>query len=124
MESKVFGQVLFNYGFDRQDNLIFWNKVYNINISAAAYFEKDGIYKNQEDSFLKYKGSEMQYISKAEQLLIDYIRMQVGAQGSLQSICAQYTPRTLRFDRNGQCVILIDDSKDPDGGLAVLLFPD
>jgi len=37
---------------------------------------------------------------------------------------SRFIPRTLLFERNGNYALLFDDTAEPDGGIAVCLFPE
>lgn len=124
MNSTAFGAVVFNYGFDAKGKAILWGKEHEITLSAAAYFEKDGITDAQEKTCLAYKAAEAEKLSRVETLLQQYQETQTGKPVSAAQLSAQFAPRTLLFNRDGSYALLFDDAENPDEGLAVCLAPE
>lgn len=107
MQNKVFGLVVFNSGWETRENVIFNNHNYNIVVSIDAFFEKDGITKEQENSYKEYK-SNLASIMKSVEQIVD---------------ASKYYPTLLLFKRNGNYGIIFDDKEDSEGGIVVTIKP-
>ncbi|SFA79883.1 hypothetical protein [Azotobacter beijerinckii] len=124
MNNAAFGEVIFYYGFDAKGKAILWDKAHEITLSATAYFEKDGITDAQEKACLAYKAAEAEKLARVEALLQQYQEAQTGKPASAAQLSAQFSPRTLLFNRDGSYALLFDDAENPDEGLAVCLAPE
>jgi hypothetical protein len=123
MSKSVFGNVVFNYGFDTKANISLLGKEYDITVTAAAYREQDGISEKQEKAYQAYKASEQEKLTRIEELLQQYRKAKTGNPSSRAQLSTLFTPRTLLFGRDGAYALLLDDAENPDEGLAVCLAP-
>jgi hypothetical protein len=124
MNESAFGAVAFDYGFDAKGRLMLWGKAYEITLTAAAYFEKDGITEAQEKACLAYKSGEARKWARVEALLREFLASRTGEPVPPARLGARFTPRTLLFKRDGAYALLLDDAENPDEGLAVCLAPE
>ena len=86
---------------------------YNIVVKAKAYFEKDGITREQEIAFSKFKKEKTENLNNAEILLNKFSN----------KAATRFIPKTLLFERDGGYALLLDDNEDEDGGIAVRFAP-
>lgn len=114
MKNSVFGQLIFNTGFKTKEDITFFNTNYSIVVKAKAYYEKDGITKEQEAAFCCFKTNKDNQLKNIEKLLIDFAG---------DNAAKRFVPRTLLFLRDGGYALLCDDNEDEDGGVAVCLAP-
>ncbi len=110
----VFGEIAFSVGWKAQRSIKLFGNEYNIDLKLQAYFEEDGITKEQENAYIEYDRTKDSKIEIAEKLLKNY------------SNCAetQYVPKTLLINRDGSYALLCDDNYDLDEGIAVCLSPE
>ena len=110
----VFGEITFSVGWKAKKTIKLFGNEYNIDLKLQAYFEEDGITKEQENAYIEYDRSKDSKVEIAEKLLKDY------------SSCVetQYVPKTLLINRDGSYALLCDDNNNPDEGIAVCLSPE
>jgi len=114
MNNSVFGELIFNTGWKTKTNITLFGKEYNITVKAKAYFEKDGVTAEQEKAYADFIDSKQQYLNIAENLLKNY------ADGNE---AVRFKPIMLTLQRDGECVLYLDDKQDEDDGMAVILSP-
>lgn len=114
MKNSVFGEFVFNTGWKTKTEIVLFNKNYSIVVKAKAYFEKDGITKEQEVAFVNFQTHKAEQLNIVEKLLIKF---------SSDEAVERFIPRTLLFQRDGSYAFLFDDNEDEDGGIAVSLEP-
>lgn len=114
MISSAFGELKFKIGWKTDSVMTLFEKDNPIIIKAKAYYEKDGITKEQENSLYEFKNGIEEKSKQVERILNDYF-------GDCKS---RFTPRTLLFERDGSYALLLDDSDNPDDGIAVVLKPE
>lgn len=115
MIKTVFGELSFDTGWKTKTAITLFTKSYDVVVKAKAYFEKDGITKEQEDAFTDFLENKSKRLKKAEELLLSYAK---GTFGN------RFKPRLVLFNRDGGYAILFDDGEDEDGGVAVTLLPE
>ena len=67
MLHDVFGEITFSIGWKANKNIILFGKEYSINLKVHAYFEEDGITKDQEKAytdFYKAENDKLQIVEK------------------------------------------------------------
>ena len=114
MRNSVFGELVFNTGWKTKAEIVLFSKNYSIVVKAKAYFEKDGITKEQEAAFANFQAHKTEQLNIAEKLLMKF---------SVNEAAERFIPRTLLFQRDGSYALLLDDNEDEDGGIAVSLEP-
>ena len=114
MIKSIFGELVFDTGWKTQEEIALFSENYSIVVKAKAYFEKDGITKEQEAAFADFKTHKAKELDLAEKLLVKY-----ASDGAAK----RFIPRTLLFQRDGSYALLFDDNEDEDGGIAVCLEP-
>ena len=115
MNNLVFGEVFFSAGWNTKMDITLFGNSYNVVVRAMAYYEKDGITAEQEKEFGDFSRCKNDRIKTVEKLLNSF------ADGKASK---RFSPRTLLFQRNGGFALLLDDSEDEDGGVAVCLSPE
>lgn len=113
MRHNIFGEITFHVGWKADRNIYLFGKKHSVTMKIQAYFEEDGITKEQEQAYLAYKEKEAEKLHVIEKLL----------RGCADSPELRFEPKTLFFDRDGSCALLCDDREEPDEGIAVCLMP-
>ncbi len=113
MLHDIFGEIAFHIGWKADREIYLFGKEYSVTMKIQAYFEEDGITKEQENAYLAYKEKEAKKLHTIEGLLRDYA----------DSPETRFEPKTLFFDRDGSYALLCDDREEPDEGIAVCLAP-
>lgn len=113
MFDTVFGEVYFDTGWKKKDQITLWGKSYQILTRASAKDESDSITSAQYEFYQNFEKKKAEAEQKIEQMLAVY---REDAQMSL-------TPRFLVIRKNGKAALLLDDSFDLDDGIAVQLAP-
>ena len=118
--NKVFGELVFDYGWKGKTNILLWDKTYEIIVDASAYYESEKITTEQETVYMDFneKKSEKQKI--IETLLLDYFNNELDK----KQLSQRLTPKELVIEREGEMALLFEDKEDLDNGLAVVLYPD
>lgn len=114
MNNSVFGELVFNIGWKTKTEITLFNNNYNATVKASAYFEKDGITKEQKAAMADFNEHKEERLKVAEGLLVNF------AEGEISE---RFVPRTLLFQRNGDYALLLDDREAEDEGIAVCLYP-
>ena len=113
MLHDVFGNLTFSVGWKARKSINLFGKDYPINLKVQAYFEEDGITKDQEDAYIDFCKSENNKLHIVEKLLEQYSDLPEK----------KFVPKTLLINRDGSYALLCDDNDDPDEGIAVSLSP-
>lgn len=113
MKDKIFGEVSFDAGWNRNDKISLWGKINNITVTAAAYYDSELITEAQQSSYRSYNLNKSILEKKVEQLLSNY----------MDEPEKHLKPRFLVFEKNGAYALMLDDDNDPDNGVAVQLAP-
>ena len=112
MKNAIFGDLVFDVMWEKNENINMFGVSYMITVDVQAYYEKDGVTKEQEHAYSNFLSSKDIILKSASELLQQFAGPKAAA---------RFTPRTLLFQRNGECALLLDDVKDTDGGVAVIL---
>lgn len=107
MNNEVFGEVKFNTGWETTTSITYNKKEYSIVVSADAYFEKEGITKEQEISYADFKLHKSEILGKIEEKINDN----------------KYIPALLLIKRDGSYGLIFDDKQDIEGGVVVTIKP-
>lgn len=114
MKDKSFGEVSFDAGWNRIDNISLLGKDHDILVTAVAYYERESITEAQQSSYSSFTMNKTEIEKEVEGLLKDYI----------DNPEKHLKPRFLVFEKNGSYALMLDDDTDPDNGIAVQLAPD
>ena len=114
MIHDVFGDINFNVGWKMSKNITLFGQSYMVTVKTPAYFEEDGITKEQENAYINFIESEEMKMSCVEKMLREYS----------DSAEEQFIPKTLLIYRDGSYALLCDNNNDPDEGIAVCLVPE
>ena len=118
MTNKVFGEVLFDAGWETQSEITLWGETYKVKVRANAYYEEDGITLEQEASYSLFKEKQTEKLHVVETLLLQY-----ATNPDLKQLSTRFIPKTLVIWNNGDYALLFFDKNDPDNGIAVTLSP-
>ena len=99
MLHDLFGEITFNTGWKSKKTIRLFDKEYTINLKIQAYFEEDGITREQENAYSEFCKSENEKLETVENLL----------RGYSDSPQEKFTPKTLLIDRDGSYALLCDD---------------
>jgi len=113
MHDKVFGEVSFNTGWNKNENISIWGKPNSILVTAVAYYEKENITEAQQLAYSSFSLNKSILEKKIEQLLSNY----------MDEPEKHLKPRFLVFEKDGKYALLLDDDTDMDNGVAVQLAP-
>ena len=113
MLHDVFGDLTFSVGWKARKSINLFGKNYPINLKVQAYFEEDGITKEQEEAYIDFCKIENNKLQIVEKLLEEYSDLPEK----------KFVPKTLLINRDGSYALLCDDNDDPDEGIAVCLSP-
>ena len=111
MKNRFFGEVVFNSGWETHVFIAFHGEYKRITVSAEAFYEKDAITEDQENSFVSFLRSKEEVMQKIE--------AKVNAIGG-----HNYVPTLLLIRRNGESALIFDDKTDPEGGIAIVIDTD
>lgn len=114
MLHDLFGEITFNTGWKSKKTIKLFDKEYTINLKIQAYFEEDGITKEQENAYSIFCKSESKKLEIIENLL----------RGYSDSPEQEFIPKTLLINRDGSYALLCDDTDNEDEGIAVCLYPE
>ena len=114
MVKTFLGDLEFHTGFKKSDSIEFCNRKYEVTIKAKAYFEEDGITAEQQSSLQKYGENKEEFFKIITDLALNYDK----------TAKERFVPKTLLFQRNGECALLCDDVNEPDEGLAICILPE
>lgn len=114
MLHDLFGEITFNTGWKSKKAIKLFDKEYTINLKIQAYFEEDGITREQENAYSEFCKSENEKLKTVENLL----------RGYSDSPEQEFIPKTLLINRDGSYALLCDDTDNEDEGIAVCLYPE
>ena len=113
MKDKVFGEVSYGAGWNKNDTISLWGQSHDILVMAIAYYEHETITEAQQSAYRSYNLNKSVLEKKIEQLLSDF----------MEEPEKYLKPRFLVFEKKGKYALLFDDDNDPDDGIAVQLAP-
>ncbi len=108
------GELTFNTGWKTILQIDWFGKSYEIVVKAKAYFEKDGITKEQDESISSFSRDKSEKIKKITTLVSEYS----------DNADSRFIPKTLLFLRDGSSALLCDDAENPDEGIAICISPE
>lgn len=115
MNNVNFGEMIFNTGWKSDVEIIMFETLIKITVKAKAYYEEDGITKEQEISFYHFNNNKEELLKRTEELIYKYTET---------NSTKRFIPKTLLFERNGTYALLLDDIENLDSGIAITLFPE
>lgn len=113
MNNNVFGEVQFNMGWEKKEDINLFNQTYTVTVSAAAYFDTDKITDEQEKAYGEFEKEKINILTNVEHLME---KIKDGEK--------RYAPSLLLFQRNGDYALLFDDVNDNEDGIAVTIRPE
>lgn len=113
MNDKIFGEVSFDTGWNKNDEISLWGQTSDILVTAVAYYERESITEAQQSAYLSFNLNKAAIEKKIEHLLSNFI----------DEPKKYLKPRFLVFEKNGAYALMLDDDNDPDNGIAVQLAP-
>jgi len=113
MNDKIFGEVSFDAGWNRNEKISLWGKTNDVLVTATAYYESEAITEAQQSAYRSYNLNKSIMEKKIEQLLSNY----------MDEPEKHLKPRFLVFEKDGSYALMLDDDGDPDNGVAVQLAP-
>ena len=113
MDNNVFGEVQFNMGWEKKEDINLFNQTYTVTVSAAAYFDTDKITDEQEKAYGEFEKEKINILTNVEHLME---KIKDGEK--------RYAPSLLLFQRNGDYALLFDDVNDNEDGIAVTIRPE
>ena len=128
--SKVFGEIVFDYGWKVKEPLKIelFGKDYSVDIAAKAYYETEKITDEQETAFIELKKILEKRLKEAEKEIKEFYEEGCAeyyeGEFSKEELSEELTPKELLIQKDGECALLITQESDLDNGLAVLLFPE
>lgn len=112
-ENSVFGTMKFHTGWKVQGEIVFCEQTYPIIIKCKSYRQEDGLTQEQKDAMERYVNNGQKQINDAQQILTR----------QYPDVKNRFTPTMLLFQRNGEYALLLNDAKNPDEGLCIVLYP-
>lgn len=116
MKANDLNNAVFNYSWEVASTLYFFNKLYEIIVSADAYYDTEKITLAQIKSYKDYLMHEKQIVSKVEKFLVK----EIGCKGDG---VGKYVPKMLKIQKNGDLALLFDDVNDLENGIVVCITP-
>lgn len=113
MEHKLFGNLIFNIGWKTKKTIRIFEKEYQVTLKLKAYFEEDGITKEQERGYTDFIKMEEETLGKVTKMLREYDPFAEK----------RFIPKTLLLNRDGSLALLCYDNEEPDEGIAVCIIP-
>ncbi|MDO4666960.1 MAG: hypothetical protein Q4A90_03885 [Streptococcus sp.] len=114
MYNKIFGELTYDFGFNSKINIEIFERKNKVIVTAQAYRESDGISREQEDSFSKFKNNMHDIIGTVEDKIINNYGQHANSRFNLTTIVV---------DRQGELALIFDDKEDEDEGIVVQVFP-
>lgn len=114
MFDEIFGELTFDYGFEKDIKLNLFNGVQSLKLYLLSYNVEEKITQAQKESYLEFESKQDMYTKEVEEVLIK----QYG-----QDFENRFSATTLMIDREGQMAFLLDDKEDLDEGIAVQIIP-
>ncbi len=112
-DNSIFGKMEFHTGWKTQSKIAFCEQTYPITIKCKSYRQEDGLTQEQKEAMELYARDGQKQLSISQQILI---RQYPDAQH-------RFTPTMLLFQRDGEYTLLLDDAKNPDEGICMVLYP-
>lgn len=112
MKNKIFGDMIFNSGWEKHIVILFKKQKYEIVVNAEAFYEKDRITREQEDAYSSFLKNEDELLGKVEDKI------------NTINNCERFIPTLLLIKRNGEYGLIFDDKSDIEGGVVVGIKPE
>lgn len=121
IHDEVFGEMEYDYGWTKREQISLWGKDLNINITAWAY-TGDSITTEQRKSYQKFLDSLDSISDSTLKAVIEYVSENYDMNDS-EEILETLSPETILFKQDGRCGILCDFTLDEENGIVVCVFP-
>ena len=115
MENKVFGELKYHTGWEKEECIFFSNRKKDIVIHAKAHGATEKITPEQEAAYSYFEGNLNSIMKQIENAL---------RKDSGEDFAKRYTPAMLLIKKDGKSALLFDDADDIENGLAVSFTPD
>ena len=129
----VFGEMTYNYLWEKPRYISIFGQTYPIKIAAASFNEKP-LTDEQRSAYTGFLKNEKRICSEIETLIIQYIETYFDELSkywenarlikTAKELSRVVTPKTLYFKRKGMAVLLLDCVWDPEHGIGVEIFPE
>lgn len=116
MKAKNLNSAVFNYSWEVTSTMYFFNKLYQITISADAYYDTEKITGEQIKAYHDFLMHEKQILSKVEKFFVKEL-------GSKKNAVKNFTPKVLKIQKNGDMALLFDDVNDLEAGIVICITP-
>ena len=113
MENSIFGKMEFHTGWKIHGEVVFYGRTYPITIKCKSYRQEDGLTQEQKDAMELYNRDGQKQLAALQQILTN----------QYPDAQHQFTPTMLLFQRDGEYTLLLDDAKNPDEGICMVLSP-
>lgn len=122
----VLGNLIYNGGWSKNENIIFWDRDISIKIIVSAY-EYEKVNLHQRESYTWFK-KELINISKKSHSLMksyineqeEYIKLDLNLQSIPNDILAIVQPKTALIQDDGRIGILCDVAWDSHGAAIII----
>lgn len=112
----IFGEMSYNYSWEKQHRLDLWDKIYLIKI-VANDIDENGISQTQRDTYNAVEECFSDIILKNSDKIKHYIH-EAFEQNAIE-LSSALSPRSIVFQRDGSWGILFDCAYDEDHGIAL-----
>lgn len=114
MFNATFGDLTFDYGFERDLNLFWLGQSRQITLYLLAYELEDSVTLNQERAYQAFQKQQQALLELAEKEFL----IQFG-----QAEANRFDLTSLFISREGELALLLNDQADPENDLAIQLLP-
>lgn len=114
MYDKFFGELNYNFGFERYLEINIFEQKKKVLLTVQAYNESDLITEKQELAFENFSLHLDKHIKDVEQLLLE-------SYGGVSK--ERFSVTSILIDRDGELALLFDDKEDADEGIVVIIYP-
>ena len=123
INDQVFGQMTYEYQWERQIEETLWGRSYNLSLIVESGSDDDeSISKTQQDAFKDFTSRHAALAAEMMQHLVRYCQTDLGILGCTEEeFLSHNTPTSLFFPLSGEWVILFDSAYVKDAGLAVVV---
>lgn len=123
INDQVFGQMTYEYQWERQVEETLWGRSYNLSLIVESESDDDeAISKTQQDAFKDFTSRHDALAAEMMRHLVRYCQTDLGVLGCTEEeFLSHNTPTSLFFPLSGEWAILFDSAYDNDAGLAVVV---
>lgn len=127
---SIFGEMEYDYGWTKKQEIHFLDKVFIIEIFASAYIG-ELITKKQRDNYKYFMENKEKINSELPKVIQNYIneniediRLYFPEIDDIKKLSDIVRPNALLFDLKGRIVFLCDVSWDEENGIGIEVFPE